>query len=270
MKTLTTSDATTPEPDGSGVVLLFDIDGTLLDARGAGRRALEGAVEEWAGRSLGSFRVHLGGRTDLDIFGELVRVLDVPYPNPPARRAILRRYLERLELELSRTPPAVFPGVRELLARLRNGLATTTAGSESERRIPVHLGLVTGNVLPGARRKLAAGGLDREFDFRFGAFGNDHEDRNELVPLALRRWRGGRALSPEPIIPASRAIVIGDTQDDVDCARAAGSPVLIVGTGFGDYESLAPQADAALPDLADTDEVLETLIRLIPPGVHTV
>ena len=240
--------STTSEPDGPEVVLLFDIDGTLLDARGAGRRALERAVEEWSGRSLGSLRVDLGGRTDLDIFRELVRGLDLPYPDPPSRRAVLRRYLELLDVELTRTPPRVFPGVRELLERSGRGHGS------------FHLGLVTGNVLPGARRKLAAAGLLGYFDFRFGAFGNDHEDRNHLVPLALKRSRAGGP------IPAERAVVIGDTQNDIDCARAAGSSVVIVGTGFGDYVILAPQADAAFEDLADTGNVLATLGRLVAGG----
>ncbi|MEZ4651324.1 MAG: haloacid dehalogenase-like hydrolase [Candidatus Eisenbacteria bacterium] len=233
------SDETTPAPDGSGVVLLFDIDGTLLDARGAGRRALERAVEEWSGRSLGSFRVHLGGRTDLDIFRELVGELGIPYPAPPERRQVLRRYLELLARELERTPPWVHPGVSELALRPE-----------------FHHGLVTGNVRPGAELKLAAAGLGGRFSF--GAYGSDHEDRNLLVPLALHRlWR-----RHGPKVPPARTVVIGDTEKDIECARAAGSKVLLVGTGFGDYAKLAPEADAALPDLGNVDLVLETLARL--------
>ena len=234
-----TTDMTTPAPDGTGVVLLFDIDGTLLDARGAGRRALERAVEEWSGRSLGSFRVHLGGRTDLDIFRELVGELGIPYPAPPDRRRVLRRYLELLELELQRTPPFVHPGVASLI-----------------ERPGFHHGLVTGNERPGAELKLEAVGLGGQFSF--GAYGSDHEDRNLLVPLALHRlWRGfGIRIPPE------RTVVIGDTEKDIECTRAAGCHVLLVGTGFGDYAKLAPEADAALPDLGDVDDVVQILARL--------
>ena len=251
--------STTSGPDGPEVVLLFDIDGTLLDARGAGRRALESAVVEWSGRSLGSFHVHLGGRTDLDILRELVGVLGRPYPSPPERRAVLRRYLQILDEELLSTPPRVLPGVRELLRAVAGRIPQHHPNAVGVR---FHSGLVTGNVLPGARRKLTAAGLVEYFDFRFGAFGNDHEDRNRLVPVALRRSQGGRSPSPGPPVDPGRAVVIGDTQNDIDCARAAGSAVVIVGTGFGDFESLAPQADAAFADLSDTGKVVTSLIGL--------
>lgn len=234
------------------VFLLFDVDGTLIDARGAGRRALERAVSEWSGRSLTDVSVELGGRTDLAIFRELVTRLGLDYPPPSVRRAVLRRYLALLDDELARTAPRVHPGVVTLLERCRAHPSDPNAGSS----VVFHLGLVTGNVLPGARRKLAAAGL---LDyFAFGAFGSDHEDRNLLVPLALSRWsrRSGRVAAP------GRAVVIGDTRNDLECGRAAGSAVLLVGTGFGDFAALAPLADAAFADLAETDAVLRTITAI--------
>lgn len=245
---------TPPAVPNADVLLLFDIDGTLLDARGAGRRALERAVAEWSGRSLRAIRVELGGRTDLGIFRELVTRLGLDYPAPAVRRTVLRRYLAHLDAELAQCTPLVHPGVIALLEHCRRPAAEVGVDGPT-----YHLGLVTGNVLPGACRKLAAAGLLDSFSF--GAFGSDHEDRNLLVPVALDRWSRvhGRPASP------ARAVVIGDTHNDLDCARAAGSSALIVGTGFGDFATLAPLADAAFADLADTREVLRTIATLTQP-----
>jgi phosphoglycolate phosphatase-like HAD superfamily hydrolase len=138
----------------------------------------------------------------------------------------------------------VHPGVRALVDRLGN-----TAG--------VRQSLVTGNLAPNARRKLEALGLDEHIDFEAGAYGDDHLDRNELVPMALQRVNEFRGEKYAP----DEVWVIGDTELDLACARAAGVRCLLVGTswdGEQDVSSLGP--DAYFADLSDTDAVVSALL----------
>jgi phosphoglycolate phosphatase-like HAD superfamily hydrolase len=131
----------------------------------------------------------------------------------------------------------VLPGVVPLLEALAAGGAA--------------YGLCTGNVLEGARLKLARGGLDRWFTWgedAIGGFGEDGEARERVVEAALRRAsaRLGRALSPR------EALVVGDTPRDVSAAHAVGCAALAVATGrYGLAELAATGADHLAPDLAD-------------------
>lgn len=224
-------------------VVLFDIDGTLMRSGGAGRRAMERALEDWLGRSVPRASVDMAGRTDLEIFRDVLGMLGLPYPSPPARRQFVRHYLMRLEEELvggSGVEPC--PGVPRLLEDLRG------SGRWA-------VGLLTGNFEAGAWTKLRAVGLASAFDF--GAFGSDAESRNDLVPVAMRRLaRRGWEASGVPI-------VVGDTARDVECARAGGARALAVSTGFAKPgELVAACPDLLLDDLEDTAFVSEALRRL--------
>jgi phosphoglycolate phosphatase len=135
----------------------------------------------------------------------------------------------------------VYPGVREAIA----GLATAGAVQT----------LVTGNLAPNARTKLAAFGLldDGAIDLDLGAYGSDHHDRDQLVPLALDRVRTAG-------VEFTAAWVVGDTPRDLACAQAGGVHCLLVGTGgypVSELEGLG--ADAVLADLTDTDLVVSLL-----------
>src|SRR3989442_1583423 len=137
----------------------------------------------------------------------------------------------------------VIGGVVEVLARLR--------GMHGIRQ-----SLVTGNLAANAAVKLAAFDLTRYFDVEVGAYGTDHAERNELVPIALervQRLRGEQYLSNE-------VWVIGDTPSDFECARAAGVRCLLVATGAIPISELqALGADMVLPDLTGTEDVVELL-----------
>lgn len=224
---------------------LFDIDGTLLDASGAGRNAFLRALEEWHGAPIGQEGLELAGRTDMEIFRGVLERAGIPYPSPPERRQLIRRYLALLTEELSATgSPIVLPGVQDLLVAL----------AADARWI---LGLLTGNIEPGAWTKIRFAGLDRWFSF--GAFGSDHEDRDRLVPIALARLRRKRGIA----LPPASVVVVGDTLRDIQCARAAGAKVVIVGTGLGDPRALRQaRPDAYFTDLSDTGAVLDRLRRL--------
>jgi len=218
-------------------VLLFDVDGTLVDAGGAGRRALERALDERCGPSaerLGALR--LDGMTDRLIVREAFALLGHPF-SEAACDAVLSRYLELLADEIAGPRYAVLPGVRPLLEAL------TARGSA--------FGLCTGNLVGGARVKLARGGLDGFFaweDGAIGGFAHDGEARERVVAAALTRAsaRIGRALH------AREALVVGDTPKDVAAARHVGCPVLAVATGRYDAAGLsACGADFVAPTLAD-------------------
>lgn len=227
--------------DELAAVFLFDIDGTLMMSGGAGGIAFRRAFHLWSGVDPSEVRVSMAGRTDLEILRLTLEGLGLPYPSPRERRRLVRLYLRLLTEELAfpnRARPC--PGVPELL----RGLATR----------PCAIGLVTGNIEPGARTKLAAASLESHFGF--GAYGSDHEDRDRLVPIALRRLRRRNGAR----VPLDRVWVIGDTLRDVQCARAGGVRVLAVGTGFEDQKALAASSpDLYLQDLGDTANVLRSV-----------
>ncbi len=204
------------------IIALFDIDGTLIRAGGAGRRAVELALGEVFAEldlefSLES--VEFAGRTDPWI----VRTALVRYGvNPEAALIdeVLRRYAAHLprELELA-SAFEVLPGVRGLLTEL-------------SQRDDVVLGLGTGNTEPAAYAKLARGGLDAFFSF--GGFGSDHSDRAELLRTGLNRGleQAGAGLGDAKIV------VIGDTPHDVAAANAINAECVAVSTGEYDRAAL--------------------------------
>lgn len=235
-------------------LVLFDIDGTLVLTGGAGLRAMNRACEELVGHADALSGIPVAGRTDRIILADVVarmgRALD------DELLAVLRdRYLAHLREEIlvpGAMPAAeylgprggikaVMPGIRELLDAL-------------QRRPDVFLGLLTGNFEEGARMKLAHFDLWRYF--RCGAYGDDAEDRNALVPIALERAR--REGLPE--ITTEHILVVGDTPHDIACARAAGAVAVGVATGgFTVDELRASGADIVFKDLSDRGAFLELL-----------
>lgn len=228
-------------------LVLFDIDGTLIDTAGAGRRGLEEsfrAVFGQDGVSEAASRVRFGGKSDPTIIAEIARESGIAPRLLEARYAELQAaYLEALARELARPDSRrrVMPGVPALL----DGLA---------RRPDVFLGLVTGNIEAGARAKLGAFDLNRYF--ADGGFSSDHPDRPEIARIAherLSRRAGFR-------FPADRVIVVGDTELDVDCARANGFSAIAVESGWISREALeAAKPHALFSDLTDLDAVLSAM-----------
>src|SRR5262249_14151261 len=193
-------------------ILLFDLDGTLLSAGGAGRRALERAFAAHCGTAVPLHDLRFNGMTDPGIvrvgLEQLRRAVEALLVAP-----LLDDYVRLLPEELANGPGCeVFPGVTALLDALAD--ADTVA-----------VGLGTGNVRDGARLKLERAGLDAYFPF--GGFGSDHEERAELLRIGVARGAGRLACRPE----ACRVVVIGDTPYDVAAARAIGASSLAVCTG---------------------------------------
>jgi phosphoglycolate phosphatase-like HAD superfamily hydrolase len=227
-------------------LVLFDVDGTLVDAGGAGRESLCRAFERIFGLGEVGARaatVPFDGRTDSWIIAEIADRAGVAPGRLEERRGDLERtYLAILEEALAGGRRArALPGVSALLEAL------TAAG--------LAVGLVTGNIRKGAQVKLAAAGVARYFEE--GAFGDDSPDRVELARLARERFekRAGVRLDP------SSVVLIGDSRQDVRAARANGYRSLAVATGWtGRGDLLAEGPDRLAEDLAATEEIL-TWIR---------
>ncbi len=218
-------------------LLLFDIDGTLLTTGGCGQRALRGAVRDFFGCEDDLQEIEIAGRTDTSIARQLLRKY-----NGDEERAleVLEHYLRHLPTLLPEADGRLLPGVRELLDALHG-------------RDDVVLALLTGNLHRGAEYKLSHYGVWHYF--KFGAFADDHHDRNKLGAVALARARE-RGHEPR----AERVYVIGDTPHDIACARACGARAVGVATGSSSYEALlTAQPDAVLRDFSDLPATLRAL-----------
>jgi phosphoglycolate phosphatase len=213
------------------VIVLFDIDGTLIDPQGAGRRSLNACFLHVYGRAGAADDVSAAGQTDAFLFPAIARSLGVPWE--PDR--VFPVYLTALAAELPRGPARVLPGAAELCAALA-------------ARGDVALGLQTGNIRAAAEMKLEYAGLRPHFTF--GGFGEDGPDRGDLVRAAV-----ARAARPGEV-----AVVIGDAPNDIAGARAAGLRAVAVATGWHPVEELAAlRPDALLPNLSDTGACLRAL-----------
>lgn len=224
------------------VILLFDIDGTLIRTGGAGAEAVACAVEEILpnGGPQPLEEASFQGRTDPAIFAEILADHGIAADSALLDR-LFEAYLRHLPRLLAGRPAEPLPGVRETLRRLA-----------SEKRI--RLGLATGNIEDGARVKLAHYGLDGYFTF--GGYGSDSPRREEIVRIARDRGEalrnGGTGRPP--------SWVIGDTVLDIAAARAAGVRSIGVATGGSTAEALAKAgADAVLGDLSDPNRLLAIL-----------
>jgi len=236
-------------------LILFDIDGTLVDAGGAGRRALLRAFGEvFDPASLSSAgRVPFGGKTDVAIFREMAHEMGVDAASLESKRADLERAYEaalRHELRIEGPRQRVLPGVLALLDAL------TT-------RPDARVGLLTGNIAIGARLKLERFDLFRFFDG--GGFGDDAKNRRGVARAAVRDMSKRTGID----FPASDVVVVGDTDNDVDCARANRFRSFAVDTGFATPGSLAKaRPDALFDDLSDTNAVLKTIFETGSDRAH--
>ncbi len=228
------------------VLVFFDIDGTLLLTDGAGRVAIRAALETVYGTSghLDAYVFH--GKTDPQIVVELMCGAGLEESEVRLRMAeVWPVYLEVLERELEVRRAAdritLLPGVVVLLQAL----------GEKEG---VSLGLLTGNIEEGARLKLAAAGVAS--DFLVGAYGSDSEDRAEVARVAQERSRVDGTAAPA-------MIVVGDTPEDVACARAVNAAAIAVATGRHSVSELEETgADAVFEDFNDTKEVVDRILSL--------
>jgi phosphoglycolate phosphatase-like HAD superfamily hydrolase len=223
--------------------ILFDIDGTLTDSAGAGRRSLNQAMLDVTGIEDGFRGVGFAGKTDLAIIREGLEKLGLEAGDRMIS-LVAGHYVANLRSEVAKGGGHVKVGARELIEGLQN-----TDGCI--------LGLLTGNLEEGARIKLEPFGLNRFFSV--GAYGDDAEDRNLLLPIALQRLREQLGISLNP----NDCLVIGDTPKDVECASVHGAFSLAVATGpypLGVLQETG--ADLVVADLSGTAQLLAWMRRL--------
>lgn len=221
-------------------LLLFDIDGTLINSGGAGMEALKRALTERFGIEDNLEDIEIAGMTDSGIVVSILNKHKIP-ANAENIAAFLDSYVHFLSHELPRRKGKLLPGVLELLKKLK-------------ARKHVILGLLTGNVSRGAQLKLGHYGVWHFFEF--GAFADDHADRNQLGSFAQARAkeRHGREFAPEEID------VIGDTPRDIACGKALGARTIAVATGSWSREKLAEHhPDILIDDFSDVERLIDTL-----------
>ena len=232
-------------------LVLWDIDGTLVRAGGVARQLFAEAVERVVGRAPGALRVDMGGKTDPQIGLEILASMGLDLTDRHEHLPVVLRHLEdglAGAVDLMRAQGHVLPGVSEVLARL--------APVDGSAPGPVVQTVLTGNTVTNAATKLAAFDLDAALDLEIGAYGSDDADRLRLVPVALDRVARLRGWSFAP----EHVWVVGDTPNDLACARAAGVRCVLVGTGTVPVEQLRTLgADVVLDDLGDVDAVVELL-----------
>ena len=221
-------------------LLLWDIDGTLITTGAAGQQAIVRVTAERFGGDGDLEGVEIAGRTDPAIAQQILKKYGAPVTDESVR-SFLDHYLQLLAEELPQRKGQIMPGVRELLERTAQQPHTT-------------LGLLTGNLEGGAKLKLEHYGLWHFF--AFGAFSDDHHDRNALGTFALSRALEGTGTK----FAGSQVDVIGDTGHDIACGKAFGARTIAVATGSWTREQLAEhRPDFLFDDLSKVDEVRETL-----------
>jgi phosphoglycolate phosphatase-like HAD superfamily hydrolase len=219
-------------------VFLFDIDGTLVSSGGAGKAAMERALETAFGVRVGEHGIPFSGRTDRAIGGDLFRHHAVA-ESPENWQRFLADYLGHLPELLARHPGRIMPGIAGLLA---------TLGARPDAAV----GLLTGNIRAGAQIKLGHFGLFQHF--AFGGFGDAHHHRDDVAREALAAVRGHLG----DTVDVREIWVIGDTPLDVRCARAIGARAAAVATGWHSLEELArSEPDLLLNDLSDPEPLLK-------------
>ncbi len=223
-------------------LLLFDVDGTLILTGGAGIRAFQRAFRELfrTDAVLDGIRFH--GRTDPEIVEDIfIKGLN-RLPALEELQTICNGYLTYLEEEVPRSPGyRIMPGLPGLLEILA-------------ARPDVCMGLATGNLEGAARIKLNRADMNQYF--RFGGYGSDAKDRTVLIQTAIERGRTLLGRSHNEL----RVFVIGDTDLDIACGRAAGATTVAVATGGDSWETLLQASpDYLLKDLSRPEELLALL-----------
>jgi phosphoglycolate phosphatase len=221
-------------------LLLFDIDGTLINSGGAGIYALKQALVERHGIEDNLENIEIAGMTDSGIVISILKKHKIPETRENVT-AFLDSYVHFLSLELPRRKGNLLPGVLELLEKLKS-------------RKHIVLALLTGNVSRGAQLKLGHYGVWHFFEF--GAFADDHHDRNRLGPFAQARAKEKHGHE----FAADEIDIIGDTPRDIACGKALGARTIAVSTGTWSRKELAEHhPDFLIDDLSDVDRLIDKL-----------
>lgn len=230
------------------VLVLWDVDYTLVQAGGAGRELYEIVLRELYGAGLPGGLTSMAGRTDTSIALEVLTaagVVDAADELPRFHEALAVRAAD-VAVMVSQQG-VVLPGVREALAALARHAADGL----------VVQSLLTGNIPALARVKLAALGLTEHLDLDVGAYGDVSRVRADLVPVARQNARARYGAD----FAGRATVLVGDTPHDIEAAAVAGARAVGVATGrFSVYQLAAAGADVVLPDLTDTRRVVTAVL----------
>lgn len=222
--------------DGARLAWLLDVDGTLLLTEGAAREAFAAAVTDQFGTADDLKDIAFAGRTEPLILADILKKHRQTFANGEEER-FWESVFTHMRARLVPGRGRLLPGVPELLDAIEGEPGWV-------------MGLLTGNMTGMARIKLEHFQIAERF--RFGNYGEEAHDRNALARLAVGR------LGRDYGVPPSRCIVVGDTEHDIACARAAGAHVVAVATGSRrreELEALGP--DLMLDDLTERDRLME-------------
>ncbi|CAN5178198.1 HAD family hydrolase [soil metagenome] len=229
-------------------LVLFDIDETMISSNGAGRKAMARALKESHDIPEEATRISMSGKTDPQIMREIFASQGLDFGEEASAAVKINQlidlYLTYLDQELSASQTMIMhEGVVQILDRLR---------SDSN----CYLGLLTGNVEIGARKKLHF--FDLNHYFEIGAYGSDSANRLDLPQFAVKRAQDhfSNQFAPEEVI------IVGDSVNDIACAHGYGAQVIAVNTGktpWKDLEERNPQH--LFKNLADTEAVYKAIFK---------
>ncbi|MCH2133403.1 MAG: haloacid dehalogenase-like hydrolase [Phycisphaerales bacterium] len=229
----------------SEILILFDIDGTLLRTNGAGVSGFVEAGQRVFGIDFSLEGLLVGGQLDPLILQRALDKLGIEHNDAhldifrPHYHECLKRHFDSGDRSA-----VAMPGVHDLLNQLADHEA-------------FDVGVLTGNLRETGELKLTAAGIDHAH-FHIHAWGDEGEARHELPPVAMSRWQAHR--SADRVF--EQTVIIGDTVHDVSCGKANGCRVLAVCTGVDDRETLEQtEADLVVDDLSDTDGIMSWLMR---------
>lgn len=226
------------------VLVLWDIDHTLIDTGGLSLELCQRAFRAATGRELRPVDL-ASGRTDLDVGYETLRANEIE-PTASMRAALASALAETYE-----------KAADELVARGRVLPGAAAAVERLAQEPGVQQGVLTGNLRRIARAKLAAYGLDSMLDLDASAYGDDHRVRADLVPVAQRAATARTGASYE----GAGTVLIGDTPNDVAAAATAGVRLIAVATGRTSASGLrAAGADHVVGDLTDTERIAQLVL----------
>ncbi len=228
------------------MLILFDIDGTLVTSHHVGLRSMAEAGRELFGPHFTLDNVEVAGRLDPLIFADACRIHGIRHDHNGVHETFRAKYADVLRRNIdAERPVRILPGIRELIDRLVADATGTLA-------------LLTGNYPETGHMKIAAAGIEPS-TFAFGAYGIDGPTRNDLPPVAFGHYKHLHRREVDP-----RCVtIIGDTPHDIACARAHGCRVIAVATGIHAVADLAPhEPDLLVENLSETQTILTWLSKV--------